>query len=198
MTTGCHIERASMRDARHVLTNMAPCVSITNLIRFTTRREEQTPHRSFVVESTVAQAIGNVALGSDNCCLWQRFERCGQQYCRGHRTNGNRLGHWKMVVGVIIVVHAAACSTVGLGSSYSNTGTGNAKVTAGAAVNFPTTDAVGEPGWTRSTSTGCTSTPGRHKHRSRRFGVERVTGKPLLPTSFVACLSSESGKSCQG
>ena len=60
--------------------------------------------------------------------------------------HGNRLGHWKMVVGVIIVVHAAACSTVGLGASYSNTGTGNAKVTAGAAVNFPTTDAVGVPG----------------------------------------------------
>ena len=83
VTTGCHIECASMRDARHVLTNMAPCVPITKLIRFTTQGEEQTPRRSFVVENTVGQAIGNVALGSDNCCLWQRIERCGQQCCRG-------------------------------------------------------------------------------------------------------------------
>ena len=38
-------------------------VAITKLIRFTTLGKEQTRHRSFVVENTVAQAIGNVALG---------------------------------------------------------------------------------------------------------------------------------------
>ena len=98
-------------------------------------------HRSFVLENTVAQAIGNVALGWVIGKLLLHIERYGQHCCRGHRINGNRLGHWKMVVGVVIVVHAVAYSTVG--ATYSNTGTSNAWVTTGAAVNLSTTGAVG-------------------------------------------------------